>query len=71
MLTAHVVSQLIRSLLTLAGICTLAYAIPYLIRRGWISGENATTRSKFVCEVCFCDTKKLKKFMDENNIPNV
>ncbi len=46
----------------------VVYHVPYLIRRGWIEGENATTRKKFVCDTCFRDTKKLKKFMDENNI---
>lgn len=67
--------QIILEALNLVGVCltfaTLAYGIPYLIRRGWIEGENATIRKKFVCEMCFRDTKKLKKFLDKNNIPSV
>lgn len=68
-------TQILLELLSLLGVwftlASFAYCLPYLIRRGWIEGENATTRKKFVCEACFRDTKKLKKFMDENNIPSV
>lgn len=40
-----------------------AYYIPYLLRKGWLDGENATVKRRKVCDTCFRDLGKLQKAM--------
>jgi hypothetical protein len=51
---------------TIAGIATLLYYVPYLIKRGWDSGENdVNPKKKKVCDVCFREIKKVHALLKE------
>lgn len=48
----------------IAGVATILYGVPYLVRLGWNHAENRTRK---VCNVCFRD---IKMFNDKLNKPN-
>lgn len=53
-------------IVTAVGVMFDFYLIPYLIRRGWVEGDSAATKTKKVCDICFRDVEKLRKHLKEN-----
>ncbi len=53
----------------LVGICLILYYTPYLIKRGWDSGENdVNPKKKKVCDACFRDIDKVSKMIKEGKL---
>lgn len=55
---------ILNNLLIIAGVATILYYVPFLIRRGWDNGEN-NVKHKKVCDMCWRDIDKVNKRMKE------
>jgi len=51
--------------ITFVGFLTVLYLVPYVVRRGWLEGENAVTPRRKVCDTCFRSLDHIKRAMKE------
>jgi hypothetical protein len=59
---------IIDAILFWTGVFSLSYLIPFLIKKGWEDGYNASLQKRKVCDVCFRDISKFNDYCKKKGL---